>query len=82
MKSIDDFISLGFYSINNELKAELNVLKNVSNKLNVLDVVKNATSILEKALLKIKDYRNKKELEIQNLNLKIMYLLKEISNYK
>lgn len=82
MKSIDDFISLGFYSINNELKAELNVLKNVSNKLNVLDVLKNATSILEKALLKIKDYRNKKELEIQNLNLKIMYLLKEISNYK
>ena len=82
IKNIDKFQPICFNSDNSDLKEELYILKNKLNQLNTLEVVKSIIDILEKIVLRSVEFRNQKEMEIQNLNNKIIYLLREIENYK
>ena len=82
LKNIDEFKPMCFNRDNSDLKDEAYLLKNNCNKLNIIDVFKNSNKILEKTLARSLNYRKLKELEIQNLNSKIIYFLREIENYK
>ena len=65
-----------------DLKEELNNLCSKLNKIDSFDTLKIALDILAKLLLRAKSYRDEKELEIENLNGKIIYLLTELDIYK
>ena len=82
LQNLDELSPICYNTDNSDLKDELYKLKNNCNALNILDVLKGVKNILEKVVLRSKDFRNQKDLEIQNLNNKILYFLREINNYK
>ena len=82
IKNIDEFQPICFNTDNNDLKEELYKLKNNINKFTSLEIIKNSIEILKKIILRSLEFRNQKELEIQSLNNKIIYFLREIENYK
>ena len=65
-----------------DLKMELKNLSQKSNNLNSYDVLKISLDILGKLLLRTSSFKDEKELEIENLNGKIIYLLCELDIYK
>ena len=81
-ENIDKYASMCYNNNINDLKEELNSLNIKSNKMKSFDVLKAALDILEKLLLRITSFKNEKELEIENLNGKIIYLLSELDIYK
>jgi hypothetical protein len=81
-ENIDKFSSMCYNNNTNDLKEELKILKMKSNKMNSYDVLIEAFQILEKLLLRTSSFKDEKELEIENLNGKIIYLLSELDIYK
>ena len=81
-ENIDKFSSMCYNNNTNDLKEELNNLKLKSNEMNSFDVLKIALDILGKLLLRTSSYKDEKELEIENLNGKIIYLLSELDIYR
>ena len=71
-----------YNSNTNDLKNELKNLNQNANSMNSSDVLKIALDILSKLLLRTSSYKDEKELEIENLNGKIIYLLSELDIYK
>ena len=80
--NIDKYSSMCYNNNTNDLKEELNNLNIKSNKMKSIDVLKAALVILEKLLLRTTSFKDEKELEIENLNGKIIYLLSELDIYK
>ena len=66
----------------NDLRNELKDLIQRADDMSIYDVLKVALDILGKLLLRTSSYRDEKELEIENLNGKIIYLLSELDIYK
>jgi len=64
------------------LKEELNNLKNISETLTSIEILKKSTEILEKIIERSVEYRFYKDKVIKNLNYKITYLLNELENYE
>ena len=81
-ENIDKFSSMCYNNNTNDLKEELNNLQLKSNEMNSFDVLKIALDILGKLLLRTSSYKDEKELEIENLNGKIIYLLSELDIYR
>ena len=82
MQSLDNFKPICLNVDNSDIKEELYLLKSNNDKLSTIDLLNNYKKILQKLIPRITEFKNQKELEIQNLNHKIMYLLREIENYK
>ena len=80
--NINKFTSMCYNSNTNDLKNELKNLNQNANSMNSSDVLKIALDILSKLLLRTSSYKDEKELEIENLNGKIIYLLSELDIYK
>ena len=81
-ENIDKFSSMCYNNNAKDLKIELKNLNQKSGGLSSYDVLKFALDILGKLLLRTSSYRDEKELEIENLNGKIIYLLSELDIYK
>ena len=81
-ENIDKFSSMCYNNNTDDLKEELNILKQKSNKMNSYDVLKVSLDIIGKLLLRTSSYKDEKELEIENLNGKIIYLLSELDIFK
>ena len=81
-ENINKFSSMCYNSNTNDLKKELKDLNQNVDNMNSYDVLKNALDILNKLLLRTSSYKNEKELEIENLNGKIIYLLSQLDIYK
>ena len=81
VENIDNFKKVLLDEDNNYLKEELHFLKNNSVKLSIIETLKIFTKIMEKILLRTTEFNNQKDLIIQNLNRRIIYLLSEIENY-
>ena len=81
-ENIDKFSSMCYNNNAKDLKIELKNLNQRSGGLSSYDVLKVALDILGKLLLRTSSYRDEKELEIENLNGKIIYLLSELDIYK
>ena len=81
-ENIDKYSSMCYNNNTNDLKEELNNLNLKANKMNTYDVLMGAFEILEKLLLRTSSFKDEKELEIENLNGKIIYLLSELDIYK
>ena len=79
---INKFSSMCYNSNTNDLKIELKNLNQNSNNISSYDVIKISLDILGKLLLRTSSYKDEKELEIENLNGKIIYLLSELDIYK
>ena len=82
LKNIDKFKPICYYTDNSDLKEEMNNLYKESEKFSSVEILEKAINILEKIILRSADYRMHKEKEIQNLNCKITYFLRELENYK
>ena len=82
MENIDALKPICYNTNNSDLKDELNKLKINCNTLSVFDVLNNCKNIFQKVILRSVDFRNQKELEITNLNNKIVNFLREIKIYK
>ena len=80
--NIDKFKPICYYTDNSDLKEEINNLYKESEKINSVDILEKVTDILQKIIVRSVDYRMHKEKEIQNLNCKITYFLRELENYK
>ena len=61
---------------------KLNVLSAQVDKLSAQDILKGSSSLFEELILRISSYKDEKELEIENLNEKIIYLLRELDIYR
>ena len=81
-ENIDKFSSMCYNNSTSDLKEELENLSLKSNKMSSYDVLKVALDILGKLFLRTSSYKDEKELEIENLNGKIIYLLCELDVYK
>ena len=81
-ENIDKFSSMCYNNNTTDLKMELKNLSQKSNNLNSYDVLKISLDILGKLLLRTSSFKDEKELEIENLNGKIIYLLCELDIYK
>ena len=81
-ENIDKFSSMCYNNNAKDLKIELQNLNQKASGLSSYDVLKVALDILGKLLLRTSSYRDEKELEIENLNGKIIYLLSELDIYK
>ena len=81
-ENIGKFSSMCYNNNIDDLKAQLNSLNFKINKIESFDVLKESLDILGKLLLRTSSYRDDKELEIENLNGKIIYLLSELDIYK
>ena len=81
-ENIDKFSSMCYNNSTSDLKEELENLSKKSNKMSSYDVLKISLDILGKLFLRTSSYKNEKELEIENLNGKIIYLLCELDVYK
>ena len=81
-ENVNKFSSMCYNNNTNDLKSELKNLNQNANNMNSYDVLKIALDILGKLLLRTSSYKNEKELEIENLNGKIIYLLSELDIYK
>ena len=82
INNIDNFKPICFNTDNSDLKEDLYLLKQNCNKFSILDILKKSTQILKEIISRSANFRYQKELEINNLNQKIIYFLKEIDNYK
>ena len=82
LTNIDKFKPICYYTDNSDLKDEMNNLYKESENFSSVEILEKAINILEKIILRSADYRMHKEKEIQNLNCKITYFLRELGNYK
>ena len=82
LNSLDEFKPICYSADNSDLKEELNNLKKESEEFNQIEIMKKATDIMKKIIIRSADFRLHKEKEIKSLNNKISYLLSEIENYK
>ena len=81
-ENINKFSSMCYNNNTNDLRKELKNLSQKANSMNSYDVLQVASDILGKLLLRTSSYKDEKELEIENLNGKIIYLLSELDIYK
>ena len=81
-ENINKFSSMCYNNNTNDLRNELKDLIQRADDMSIYDVLKVALDILGKLLLRTSSYRDEKELEIENLNGKIIYLLSELDIYK
>ena len=81
-ENINKFSFMCYNNNTNDLKLELKNLNQKANNMSSYDVIKIALDILSKLLLRTSSYKDEKELEIENLNGKIIYLLSELDIYK
>ena len=81
-ENINKFSSMCYNNNANDLRKELKNLSQKANSMNSYDVLQVALDILGKLLLRTSSYKDEKELEIENLNGKIIYLLSELDIYK
>ena len=81
-ENINKFSSMCYNNNTNDLRKELKNLSQKANSMNSYDVLQVALDILGKLLLRTSSYKDEKELEIENLNGKIIYLLSELDIYK
>ena len=81
-ENINKFSSMCYNNNTNDLRNELKDLIKRADDMSIYDVLKVALDILGKLLLRTSSYRDEKELEIENLNGKIIYLLSELDIYK
>ena len=81
-ENLNKFSSMCYNNNTNDLKLELKNLNQNANNMNSYDVLKIALDILGKLLLRTSSFKDEKELEIENLNGKIIYLLSELDIYK
>ena len=80
--NIEKFKPICYSNDNSDLKEELNNLKNISETLTSIEILKKSTEILEKIIERSVEYRFYKDKVIKNLNYKITYLLNELENYE
>ena len=81
-ENIDKFSPMCFNNSAKDLKIELKNLSKNSQNMTSFDVLQVCLDILGKLLLRTSSFKNEKELEIENLNGKIIYLLSELDIYK
>ena len=81
-ENINKFSSMCYNNNTNDSRNELKDLIQRADDMSIYDVLKVALDILGKLLLRTSSYRDEKELEIENLNGKIIYLLSELDIYK
>ena len=81
-ENIDKFSPMCFNNSTKDLKIELKNLSKNSHNMTSFDVLQVSLDILGKLLLRTSSFKNEKELEIENLNGKIIYLLSELDIYK
>ena len=81
-ENIDKFSPMCFNNSAKDLKIELKNLSKNSQNMTSFDVLQVSLDILGKLLLRTSSFKNEKELEIENLNGKIIYLLSELDIYK
>ena len=81
-ENIEKFSPMCFNNNAKDLKLELKNLNQNSYNMSSYDVLNASLDILGKLLLRTSSFKNEKELEIENLNGKIIYLLSELDIYK
>ena len=80
--NLDKFKSIFYFNDNRDLEEELQYLEKNSYNLNILDFFQKVSNIFEKIISKTAGIRKQKDLEIENLNDKIGYFLKQIELYQ
>ena len=81
-ENIEKFSPMCYNNNAKDLKLELKNLNQNSYNMSSYDVLNASLDILGKLLLRTSSFKNEKELEIENLNGKIIYLLSELDIYK
>ena len=80
--NLDKCKSIFYFNDNRDLEEELQYLEKNSYNLNILDFFQKIGNIFEKIISKTADIGKQKDLEIENLNDKIGYFLKQIELYQ
>ena len=80
--SLDKFKSIFYINDNRDLERDLQYLEQNAYNLNIFDFFQKVGKIFEAIISKSADFRKQKDLEIENLNDKIVYFLKQIEIYK
>ena len=81
-QNLEKFSPLCYTKNVDDLMQKLNVLSAQVDKLSAQDILKGSSSLFEELILRISSYKDEKELEIENLNEKIIYLLRELDIYR
>ena len=80
--NLDKFKSMFYFNDIRDLEEELQYLEKNSFNINILDFFQKVDKLFEKIISKTADFSHHKDLEIENLNNKIVYFLKQIDLYK
>ena len=81
-KNISKFKPIIYNKNVDDLNNQVQNLSNLSEKIDFIDFLKNSFSIYENLIIRVSSFKNEKELEIENLNEKLIFLLRELDIYK
>ena len=81
-QNLEKFSPLCYTKNVDDLMQKLNVLSAKVDKLSAQELLTISSSLFEELILRISSYKDEKELEIENLNEKIIYLLRELDIYR
>ena len=81
-KNISKFKPIIYNKNVDDLNNQVQNLSNLSEKIDFIDFLKNSFSIYENLIIRVSSFKNEKELEIENLNEKLIFLLRELDLYK
>ena len=81
-KNISKFKPIIYNKNVDDLNNQIQNLSNMSEKMDFIDFLKNSFTIFENLIIRVSSFKNEKELEIENLNEKLIFLLRELDIYK
>ena len=81
-KNISKFKPIIYNKNVDDLNNQIQNLSNKSEKMDFIDFLKNSFTIFENLIIRVSSFKNEKELEIENLNEKLIFLLRELDIYK
>ena len=81
-KNISKFKPIIYNKNVDDLNNQIQNLSNMSEKIDFIEFLKNSFTIFENLIIRVTSFKNEKELEIENLNEKLIFLLRELDIYK
>ena len=81
-KNISKFKPIIYNKNVDDLNNQIQNLSNKSENMDFIDFLKNSFTIFENLIIRVSSFKNEKELEIENLNEKLIFLLRELDIYK
>ena len=81
-ESLDKYSKFVYNGNVNDLKEKINSLLNIINKYNTSELMNIILKIIDDLIMRISSCKTEQQLEIENLNEKVIYFLREIEIYK